>query len=380
MKILWLDDDAPPMPRFVGDLKVISALSCAEAAEILAKEDLLPEWVVVDLIVPQSGWGDEIYRLPGLKFLEYVRHAYPEKVRVVVYSHVMNHIIKDQALVAGAWKVFQKSSMSLLEVLHELREETARQASIVGNPAEFSLKEKLRAALSYHVEKHFSSVHPFSKDALIEIYSAILVLESDEEKRMRAYQTLELLREEPLSSPSGLQVGEIGELQGLRDLISAMIEEKRSRGAFDVFICYNAKDGPDVETIAKNLTSCGILPWFDHWQVRPGDRWRKILEREIEKIRSAAVFVGKYGIGPWQDMEIDSLLQEFTARQSPVIPVVLLGAPDPPPLPMFLRGANWVDFREERSGALQKLIWGITGWRLGGVGDAVRESALGGDR
>src|SRR6476661_2375081 len=259
MKIIWLDDDAPLGPHFVGDLQVISVLTCAKAAEILAKEDPLPEWIVVDLIVPQDGWGDGIYRLPGLKFLEYVSQVYSGKVRAAVYSHVMDDRIKNQALKAGAWKVFQKTSMSLLGVLHELREEAARQASSVSNSTEFSLKEKLRAVLSSHVERHFSSVHPFSRAALIEIYSAVLVLEGDEEKRMRAYQTLELLRQEALVSPSSPQMGEIEELQRLRELISAMVEEKRSRCAFDVFICYNLKHGPGVEAFARNLTSCGIL-------------------------------------------------------------------------------------------------------------------------
>jgi TIR domain len=48
---------------------------------------------------------------------------------------------------------------------------------------------------------------------------------------------------------------------------------------FDVFLCHNSKDKPEVREIARQLAAQGINPWFDEEQIRPG--------QEIETIKSA---------------------------------------------------------------------------------------------
>jgi CheY-like chemotaxis protein len=368
VNILWLDDDAPKSPRNVGEVHVIPARTCAEAAQILEQGERPPEWIVVDLIVPQDSWGEGYLRMPGLEFIKYVKATYDNRIAIAVYSLALSPNVREQSLRAGASRLFEKQSMSLLEVLHEIRElDTNRSASglsVINPPNGLDLKGRLRALIEHHIEDHFSSVRPFSKSSLMEIYTAVLALEDNAEKRIRAYQTLEILRDSEETSPAG--PSDAGELLELRGIIRSMVEEKRSRGEFDVFLCYNSSDLEDVELIARSLLRSGILPWLDHWQVRPGQRWRQILEEAIEALRSAAVFVGQHGVGPWQNLELDALLQEFAARNCPVIPVILSTASHVPPIPLFLRGAGWVDFRSDRSEALQMLIWGITGWRVGG--------------
>jgi nucleotide-binding universal stress UspA family protein/tetratricopeptide (TPR) repeat protein len=132
---------------------------------------------------------------------------------------------------------------------------------------------------------------------------------------------------------------------------------------FDVFLRYNRADQPAVEEVARQLMKLGIRPWFDQWQLRPGLPWQDELERQIEKIKSAAVFVGKEGIGPWQDMEQDAFLREFRKRRCPVIPVILPEGGEEPRLPIFLAGMTWVDFRSQAPDPMERLIWGITGKR-----------------
>jgi len=107
----------------------------------------------------------------------------------------------------------------------------------------------------------------------------------------------------------------------------------------------------------------GILPWLDEWQLPPGRPWQKELEGQIRKISSAAVFVGKNGIGPWQDLEQAAFLRQFVKRKCPVIPVLLAPRKRKPKLPIFLEGMNWVDFDDEELDAYRQLIWGITGSR-----------------
>ncbi|MFS0515543.1 GUN4 domain-containing protein [Nostoc sp. UIC 10607] len=131
---------------------------------------------------------------------------------------------------------------------------------------------------------------------------------------------------------------------------------------FDVFLCHNSKDKPEVIEIAHELTRQGIKPWLDKWELRPGLAWQVLLEEQIENIKSAAVFVGSSGLGPWQSQEMRAFLNEFVERKCPVIPVLLGNTPQQPKLPIFLGGNTWVDFRTDTE-AMENLIWGITGKR-----------------
>jgi hypothetical protein len=144
---------------------------------------------------------------------------------------------------------------------------------------------------------------------------------------------------------------------------SEALDRKRAAGEFDVFLCYNWADRPAVKRLAQRLKECGILPWLDAWELPPGQPWQPLLERQITTIKSAAVFVGSAGMGPWQEQEMYGFLREFVGRRAPVIPVLLPDVPTVPVLPVFLRAMTWVDFRCEDPDPFQMLLWGITGQR-----------------
>ena len=130
---------------------------------------------------------------------------------------------------------------------------------------------------------------------------------------------------------------------------------------FDVFLSYHSPDRAAVENLGRQLEERGLRVWLDVWRLRPGMPWRRELEAQIERLGAAAVIVGTSGIGPWQDEEIDALLQVFVERGCPVIPVILPGAVETPTLPAFLKSRTWVDFRNSEPEPLARLIWGITG-------------------
>jgi hypothetical protein len=142
-----------------------------------------------------------------------------------------------------------------------------------------------------------------------------------------------------------------------------LLETKRAEGRFDVFLCHNSADKPAVKAVARALRSRGVLPWLDEWELPPGQPWQPLLEQQIGQIRSAAVFVGLAGVGPWQEQEIYGFLREFVARRSAVIPVLLDNAPSAPDLPIFLRAMTYVDFRLREPDPMVRLEWGITGIR-----------------
>ena len=130
--------------------------------------------------------------------------------------------------------------------------------------------------------------------------------------------------------------------------------------AFDVFLCHNSQDKSEVKHIGQQLIERGLRPWLDEWELPPGIPWLPELESQIKNIKSAAVFVGSSGFGPWQEQEINAFLREFVKRRCPVIPVLLPTSPDKPELPIFLSGNTWVNFRNQDPEPIQRLIWGIT--------------------
>ncbi len=149
--------------------------------------------------------------------------------------------------------------------------------------------------------------------------------------------------------------------QRKRDTATMVLKGKIESNDFDVFLCHNSQDKTEVKVIGEELKAQGILPWLDEWEFRPGLPWQKTLENQVEHIKSAAVFIGPNGIGPWQDMELDAFLRIFVKRQAPVIPVILQGCQGVPKLPLFLEGMMWVDFRQSEPDPMEQLLWGITG-------------------
>ncbi len=141
---------------------------------------------------------------------------------------------------------------------------------------------------------------------------------------------------------------------------------------FDVFLSHNSKDKPAVMALAQRLQAHGIKVWLDAWELRPGHPWQEALEEIISSSRSAAVLVGMEGIGPWEDAEMRSCLDEFVHRKMPVIPLLLPGCPKTPELPMLLKRFTWVDCRDgKEEEGFYRLIWGITGNKPPQLGDFI---------
>jgi eukaryotic-like serine/threonine-protein kinase len=129
---------------------------------------------------------------------------------------------------------------------------------------------------------------------------------------------------------------------------------------FDVFLCHNNEDKPEIRRIADDLIKEGIKPWLDEREIRPGTFWQIELEKQIANIKSVTVFVGESGIGPWQHIEIMAFIKEFFDRDCPVIPAILPSAKIIPTLPLALKNLHFVDFRVPNPEPLKQLKWGIT--------------------
>lgn len=139
---------------------------------------------------------------------------------------------------------------------------------------------------------------------------------------------------------------------------------------FDVFLSHNSNDKPTVRQLKGLLAEHDLVVWLDEDQLPPGQPWQPLLEIGIESARSVAVLVGKDGLGPWEDEEVQAALHLAVRDKRPVIPVLLPGATTPPELSRFLVNRTWVDLRDGfTKEGVDKLIWGITGNKPGSAAD-----------
>lgn len=165
--------------------------------------------------------------------------------------------------------------------------------------------------------------------------------------------------------PVTIEIIQAVKIQTLIRFIQSKVKKPKENNfciSFDVFLSHNSKDKITVRKLAQALEERGLRVWLDEEELTPGRPWQEELEKIIQTVRTAAVLVGKDGLGPWEIPEMRACLSEFVDRRLPVIPVLLPGAPTKPELPLFLRAFTWVDLR----GGLtednyNRLVWGITG-------------------
>src|SRR5437773_2270755 len=98
-------------------------------------------------------------------------------------------------------------------------------------------------------------------------------------------------------------MGNSGSGHRLHPTTAGRDKRKMETDAYDVFLCYNSRDKEPVIAIGEQLRERGIRPWLDLWEIRPGTRWQKELQKHLKSISSAAVFIGASGAGPWQELE-----------------------------------------------------------------------------
>jgi hypothetical protein len=114
---------------------------------------------------------------------------------------------------------------------------------------------------------------------------------------------------------------------------------------FDVFLSHNSHDKRAVREVWEALRRRGLNPWLDEKELIAGRPWMEALEEVILTVPAAAVLIGRDGLGPWENREMRACLQEFVARNLPVIPVLLAGAPKRPRLPSGQRPTTLVPTR-----------------------------------
>ncbi|CAN2040246.1 hypothetical protein GMMP15_150048 [Candidatus Magnetomoraceae bacterium gMMP-15] len=127
-----------------------------------------------------------------------------------------------------------------------------------------------------------------------------------------------------------------------------------------VFLSHNSKDKTLVKKIKTKLEKAGISTWLDESKIRGGDPWQKVLEKELIQARTAIVFLGKNGLGRWQDREVEVLLSKKECR---IIPVYLENCKRDFKPSVFINSLHHIDFRKKNPEPIDMLIQGIKSQR-----------------
>jgi hypothetical protein len=132
-----------------------------------------------------------------------------------------------------------------------------------------------------------------------------------------------------------------------------------------VFLSYRHSDRPIVEQLARALDARGLIAWWDRDHLVPGESWQQAVDEVIRSAGSAAILIGKDGIGGWQETEMRACMSQRGKRRMRVIPVLLPGTPDKVELPPLLSDAHRVDMRNGLGeGDLDLLHCGVIGCNL----------------
>src|SRR5262249_53912846 len=197
-----------------------------------------------------------------------------------------------------------------------------------------------------------------------ELFEAVKTYEGDSIDYQNALKVgSEMLGVDAAARPSQPSASE----DGTNNPGSAVMLPTDSVPQYDVFLSHNGNDKPSVERLALRLeTEAGVRPFLDKWHLVPGEPWQEALEKALDDSATCAVFLGSHGLGPWENEEMRSALDERVREQSlRVIPVLLPGAnpKDEKTLPRFLRRLTWVDFRAGINDheAFRRLVAGIRG-------------------
>lgn len=132
----------------------------------------------------------------------------------------------------------------------------------------------------------------------------------------------------------------------------------------DAFISHNGLDKQIVERLCLALNRSGVRPWFDTWDMTPGDLWMRETERVLDTVPAVLVCIGAHGMSDWHDEERQAALQRVAAQRTGlVVPVLLPGAPEVVDVPTFLRTRQAVDLRAEPAwqAGVDRLVEAILG-------------------
>lgn len=129
--VLWLDDDIPSesdqtwanLENKFSRINLFPVRSCAQAEKQLQTRGT-PRWAIIDLVVPQCGWGDKFYQAAGIEYIKYLKTKFQNEMKVFAFGVMVTEELRNHIKMLGAEEAFVKSNISFESVLRKIEEET----------------------------------------------------------------------------------------------------------------------------------------------------------------------------------------------------------------------------------------------------------------
>ena len=108
-----------------------------------------------------------------------------------------------------------------------------------------------------------------------------------------------------------------------------------------VFCSYRSVDKARVQAIAEQLAAAGIDPWWDGWEINPGDNFVARINEGLHTCAAGLIFLSRDTLASnWVQHEISTLICQLIEDGKPLLLVML--DPDAP-LPPLLRPLHRLD-------------------------------------
>ena len=121
-RVLWVDDDSPIVGMTVDGVEFHTAQNCKEALQLLTECVYGFDYLIIDIVLPQGGWKDELLLNPGIELVRHVKKTLGHDTPVAIYSIYLDEKRSKMAIRAGADVVASKQRMGLKGVLEKLDE------------------------------------------------------------------------------------------------------------------------------------------------------------------------------------------------------------------------------------------------------------------
>ena len=113
-----------------------------------------------------------------------------------------------------------------------------------------------------------------------------------------------------------------------------------------VFISHSSKDKPAVEPLVHALRERGFDPWFDKWEIGPGDDIVASINAGLEEADAGIIAFSRHSReSRWVEAEVSYLTYARIQEEKILIPVMVSDDAWVPPLlrPLARRGIEEID-------------------------------------
>jgi hypothetical protein len=133
---------------------------------------------------------------------------------------------------------------------------------------------------------------------------------------------------------------------------------------YDIFLSHNSKDKPLVEILVEQLRESALEVWLDQDNLYGGDVLPQEIEKAITNSKTALFCIGGYGLGKWQQSEMNVCRNLSIEGRLKIITIVL------PPLEaipeeteyLFLKPELYLKWKIGDFDNLERLVYSVSQW------------------